>query len=127
MTRSHTLLTNEDKGKILAYIEDMSAEQVARKMERDPTTIRRFIAKYQSTGKIQNLPQSGRPPALNNQQKDALLQTATKERRKPPHEIISDLNLNCSVHTAGRVLHNSGIHSYVAAKKPFVSEDHAKA
>jgi transposase len=69
MTRTRTLLTDEDKGKILAYLEEMSAEKVAEKMERDPTTIRRFIAKYRKTGKIENLPRSGRPPALNNYKK----------------------------------------------------------
>jgi transposase len=127
MPRPHTLLTDEDKGKILAFLEDMSAEQVAHKMNRDPTTIRRFIAKYQNTGKIENLPRSGRPTILNNQEKETLLQKATEERRKPLHEIVSDLGLNCSLATAGRALHDSGIRSYIAAKKPFVSENHAKA
>ena len=81
MTRTRTLLTDEDKGKILAYLEEMSAEKVAEKMERDPTTIQRFIAKYRKTGKIENLPRSGRPPALNNYKKNTLLRKAKKERR----------------------------------------------
>jgi transposase len=127
MTRPRTLLTDEDKGKILAFLEDMSAEQVARKMERDPTTIRRFIAKYRNTGKIENLPRSGRPPLLNNQEKEVLSQKAKNERHKPLHEIVNDLGFNCSLATASRALHDSGIRSYIAAKKPFVSENHAKA
>ena len=126
MARTRILLTDEDKGKILAYLEEMSAEKIAKKMGRDPTTIRRFIAKYQKTGKIENLPQSGRPPALNNYQKNTLLQKAKKERRKPLHEIVDDLKLNCSLTTARRILHNNGIRGYIAAKKPFVSEKHAK-
>ena len=36
---THTQLTDADKRKILAFIEDMSAEQVVQKMECDPTTI----------------------------------------------------------------------------------------
>ena len=95
MSRIRTQLTDEDKGKILAYIETMNAEQVARKMEHDPTTIRRFIAKYKSTGKIDNLRWSGQPKALNNNEKNELLQEAINERRKPLYDIVSDLGLNC--------------------------------
>lgn len=122
-----TQLTDEDKGKILAYIEDMNAEQVARKMRRDPTTIRRFLAKHKRTGKIENLPRSGRPEALNKQEKVALLKKATKERRKPLREIVDNLKLNCSLTTAGKTLHDAGIRSHIAAKKPFISESNAVA
>jgi transposase len=127
MTRSRTQLTDADKGKILAYIEDMSAEQVAQKMRRDPTTIRRFLAKYRKTKKIENLPRSGRPQALSKREKVVLQREAIKERHKPLRDIINDLKLNCSLTTAAKVLHNAGIHSHVAAKKPFVSEANAIA
>ena len=50
---TRTQLTSQDKGKILAYMETLNAAQIARKMGRDPTTIRRFIAKYKETGKIE--------------------------------------------------------------------------
>ena len=127
MSRIRTQLTDEDKRKILAYIETMNAEQVARKIERDPTTIRRFIAKYKSTEKIDNLPRSGWPKALNNNEKNELLQEVINERCKPLYDIVSDLGLNCCLTTAAKILHDSGIKSYVAAKKPFVSKDHAEA
>ena len=125
MTSTYTQLTPQDKGKILAYTETLNATQIAKKMERDPTTIRRFIAKYKKTGKTENLPRSGRPPALNNDEKEALVNEATKKCRVPLHEIINKLNLNCSLTTAKKTLYNVGIHSHIAAKKPFVSENNA--
>lgn len=122
MAPPRTQLTEVDKGKVLAYIEDMSAEQVARKMGRDPTTIRRFIAKYKKTKKIENLPRSGRPQVLSDQKKIALVEEAMRKRRKPLHTIINNLEFNCGLSTAARVLHNAGIYSHVAAKKPFISD-----
>src|SRR5581483_79234 len=122
MARSRTQLTDEDKGKILAYIENMSAEQVAEKMGRAPSTIRRFIAKYERTGKIENLPRSGRKPLLSGEEKKVLIQEVIKNRRKPLKDILNSLKFTCSLTTAARVLHNVGIHSRVAVKKPFISE-----
>ncbi|PKK57667.1 hypothetical protein RhiirC2_797626 [Rhizophagus irregularis] len=39
----------------------------------DPTTICRFIDKYKKTGKTENLPRSGWPSALNDNEKNALI------------------------------------------------------
>jgi len=51
-----TELSSQEKGKILAYMENFNPAQIARKIEHDPTTIRRFIDKYKKTGNIENLP-----------------------------------------------------------------------
>ena len=96
-------------------------------MGRDSTTIRRFINKYKETGKIENLPRTGRPPALNNDEKDALINEVMKNRCIPIHEVINTLDLNCCLTTAKKSLHEAGIYSHVAAKKPFISERHAAA
>ncbi|CAB4481588.1 unnamed protein product [Rhizophagus irregularis] len=122
-----TELTSQDKGKILAYMENFNPAQIARKMGRDPTTIRRIIDRYKKTGKTENLPRSGRPPALNNNEKNALINKVTQDRREPLHEVINTLDLNCSPTTAKRALHSVGIYSHVAAKKPFISEKHTLA
>ena len=73
MSPCRTEMSPQDKGKILAYMENFNATQITKKMERDPTTIRRFINKYKETGTTENLPRSGCPPALNNDEKDALI------------------------------------------------------
>ncbi|CAB5349199.1 unnamed protein product [Rhizophagus irregularis] len=122
-----TELTSQDKGKILAYMENFNPAQIARKIGRDPTTIRRIIDRYKKTGKTENLPRSGRPPALNNNEKNALINKVTQDRHEPLHEVINTLDLNCSLTTAKRALHSVGIYSHVAAKKPFISEKHALA
>src|SRR2546421_4843863 len=51
----------------------------------------------------------------------------TQNCHKPLHEVINTLGLNCSITTAKRTLYDAGIHSHVAAKKPFVSEKQASA
>src|SRR2546421_3783619 len=51
----------------------------------------------------------------------------TQNCHKPLHEVINTLDLNCSITTAKRTLYDAGIHSHVAAKKPFVSEKQASA
>ncbi|GET66162.1 IS630 family transposase [Rhizophagus irregularis DAOM 181602=DAOM 197198] len=108
-------------------MENFNPAQIARKMGRDPTTICRFIDKYKKTGVTENLPRSGRPPALNNNEKNALINEVKKNRREPLHEIINTLGLSCSLTTARQTLYDAGIHSHVAAKKPFVSKKHALA
>uniref|UniRef100_U9T424 Uncharacterized protein n=1 Tax=Rhizophagus irregularis (strain DAOM 181602 / DAOM 197198 / MUCL 43194) TaxID=747089 RepID=U9T424_RHIID len=72
-------------------MENFNPAQIARKMGRDPTTIRRFIDKYKKTGKTENLLRSGRPSALNNNEKNALINEVTKNRREPLHEVINKL------------------------------------
>ena len=122
-----TEMSPQDKGKILVYMENFNTTQIAKKMGRGPTTIRRFINKYKETGTTENLPRSGRPPALNNDEKDALISEVIQNRRAPIHEVINILDLNCSQTTALKALHDVGITSHVAAKKPFISERHASA
>lgn len=119
-----TEMTPHDKGKILAYSENLNAAQIAKKMGRDPTTIRRFIAKYKSTGNIENLPRSGRPTVLNTNEKEQLINKVTRNRRVPLHKAVNTLGLNCSLTTVKKTLYKAGFHSQVAAKKPFISERH---
>ncbi|EXX64600.1 IS630 family transposase [Rhizophagus irregularis DAOM 181602=DAOM 197198] len=102
----YTELSPQEKGKILAYMKNFNPAQIARKMGRDPTTICRFIDKYKKTGKTENLPRSGRPSALNDNEKNA-------------HSLMKLLKID--------ILYDAGIHSHVAAKKPFISKRHASA
>ena len=44
-------------------------------MDCDPATIRRIIDRYKKTGKTENLPRSERPPALNDNDKNALIKS----------------------------------------------------
>ncbi|GBB94414.1 hypothetical protein RclHR1_02350013 [Rhizophagus clarus] len=117
-----TELSPLEKGKILAYMENFNPAQIARKMGRDPTTIRRFIEKYKKTGTTENLPRSGRPPALNDIEKNALVNEVMSDRREPLHEVINKLGLSCSQTTARQTLHDAGIRSHASAEKPFISK-----
>ena len=117
MASGRTELSPQDKGKILAYMENFNPSQIAKKMSRDPTTIRCFIGKYKKTEKTENLPRSGRPPVLNNDEKSALVNEVMQNRHELLHEIINILSLNCSIIIAKRTLYVAGIHSYIATKQ----------
>ena len=106
-------------------MKNFNPSQIAKKMGCDPITIRCFIDKYKKTEKTKNLPRSRRPPVLNNDEKSALVNEVTQNYHEPLHEVVNTLGLNCSITTAKRTLYDAGIHSHVAAKKPFVSEKQA--
>ncbi|CAB4496167.1 unnamed protein product [Rhizophagus irregularis] len=100
----YTELSPQEKGKILA-----------------------FIDKYKKTGKTENLSHSGQPSALNDNEKNALINEVTKNRHEPLHEVINKLKLSCSLTTAKQTLYDAEIHSHIATKKPFISKRHASA
>ena len=108
-------------------MENFNPSQIAKKMGCDSITIWHFINKYKKTGKTENLPRSGYPPILNNYEKSALVNEVIQNHHKLLHKVVNTLGLNCSIITAKRTLHDAGIHSYIAAKKPFVSEKQASA
>ena len=54
-------------------MENFNPAQIARKMGCDRTTIRRIIDRYKKIGKTENLPISERPLALNDNDKNALI------------------------------------------------------
>ena len=97
-------------------MENFNPAEIVRKIGRDPTTIRRFIDKYKKTGKTENLPQSGWPPVLNNNKKNALINEVTENRHEPLHEVVNKLGLSCSLTTVKQALYDAGIHFHIAAK-----------
>src|ERR1700716_3452211 len=105
MKRARTQLTDEDKGKILGLSEYFSSEKIAVKMKCSPITIRRFLAKYEETGKIENFSRSGRPQVLSNAKKEALVQEAVTARCKKLRKILDDLELKSSLTTAKNILY----------------------
>ena len=109
MAPRRTEMSPHDKGKILAYMENFNAIQIAKKMGCDPTTIRWFINKYQTTGSIENLPRSGRPPTLKIIEKNALVNEVKRNWRALLHEVVNTLSLNCNLTTAKMTLYEAKI------------------
>jgi len=122
MAFTYTQLNEIEKGKIPAYMETTNAAQIAKILGRDPTTVRRFVNEQEKvkTYHVQEDHQS-----LIT--KDLLIREANEKRRAPLREIVNNLGLTCSLSTAANVLHNSGLNSCIAAKKPYISETHAHA
>lgn len=127
MTHTRTQMTDFEKGRVLAYAKTLNAAKIAKELGRDPSTIRRFLAKYKKTGKSENLPRSGRPRVLGDQDKSLLIHEVTEKRHAPLREIVNNLGFTCSLSTIKNALYDSGLYSHVAAKKPYTSEKHACA
>lgn len=127
MISTRTQMTDFDKGRVLAYSKTLNATQIAKELGRDPSTIRRFLAKYKKTGKSENLPRVGRPRVLSDYDKSLLINEVIKKRRAPLCEIINNLGFRCSISTIKNTLYDAGLYSHIAAKKPYTSEKHACA
>ena len=106
MSSLHIKLSSYDKGKILAYIKNFNAIQIAKKMGYYPFTIHWFINKYKKTGSIENLLWPEQPSALNVVEKNAFVNEVMKNRCAPLHKDINILNLNCSPTTVKETLYS---------------------
>jgi len=120
-------LKPEEKGGIVALLNNnFKNAQIARQMKLPDSTVRSFIKKYKKTGNIENLPRPGRPPIATQRQKRLLIREVMKNRRAPLRELTANVGLNVTTTTASNYLHEAGIKSHVAAKKPFISDENQK-
>jgi transposase len=69
---------------------------------------------------------SGRPPILNARDKRQLLYSVNSEPFTPINKLAKDLNIPCSARTAQRIVLESGLRTYNAAKKPYISKANCK-
>jgi transposase len=80
----------------------------------------RIVNKYRATGSTSNLPRSGRPTAVSDRTRRAVVRTAKNERRKPFQEIANTMADPISTSTVRNVLADEGYHRRVARKVPYL-------
>jgi len=79
-----------------------------------PSTAYDLANKFKDTGSVENLPRSGRPPTLSDQDKRQIIRTAKKQRRTAFADISNQLDLNVSKATIRVVLRSAGYSRHVA-------------
>ena len=91
-------------------------------------TVESIIHKYKQKETVESAKRSGCPSKLSERDSNALKHIALKNRRMPIKGINKELSTAVSVSdiTARRKLHEQGFKRCRAAKKPFISDIHAK-
>ena len=93
-----------------------------------PKTVRRWINRHAETGRVVDLPRSGAPKKLNEEQRAEVANYARNTPFTTASEIREDLNIiNVTNQTIRNVLHENGLRGRVPAEKDFLSEDHRRA
>src|SRR6185369_4506371 len=117
----------EEKGGIIALWKNgLKIAEIARQMELPDSTVRSFIKRYDERGTLENQPRPGRPSVITERQKRLLVHETMKNRSTSLHELTTNIGLEVSKTTVSSCLHDVGIGSYVAAKKPFISNENRK-
>ncbi|CAO3564833.1 unnamed protein product [Mortierella alpina] len=87
-------------------------------------TVQRTLKKARDVGALENLPRSGRPRIFKERDLRELRRVALKDRHIPLRDITNQLSAKASTQTVRKELHNLGFESRIAAKKPFLTQDH---
>jgi transposase len=120
-------LKREEKGGIIAlWKNNFKVAEIARQMELPDSTVRSFIKRYNERGNLENLPRSGRPSVITERQGRLFVRKTMKNRHVSLRELTTNVDFEGARATASNYLHNAGIGSYVAVKKPFISKENQK-
>ena len=121
MPRKH--ITDVEKGIAIGMHEmGSSLNSIAKRLRRDKKTIRELLRKYNTTQDVSRRPGSGRPRKTSERDDRRIARETKRDRFITLENIGSNLQLNVSVWTISRRLHEAGFHSYWAVKKPYISE-----
>ena len=101
--------------------------QLCTKYNMSKAVISRLITKYKATGTVDTEHKGGRPRKTTEQTDRKIVRHVKKNPFASARETIRELQLDISENTVRRRLDHAGLHSYRAAKKPFISAKNRKA
>ena len=118
-------LTEADRGKILGLrIGGSSLAKIAKTLNIPKTTVYNTIKRYENAENLKSAPRSGRPKSLKAEDQKTLI--ASRENRGSLEEIqkrFSEVSgVGVSKNTICTNLHELGIFSRIAAKKPLLTK-----
>lgn len=100
--------------------------EIERLLNIPESTFRSIWQKFCTTGNVENLPRSGRPPKVTKRAESRLLRLVRGNRGRSLWDITHDFNTGCavSVHhkTVQRILHKNKVFRRVIRKKMVVRE-----
>lgn len=118
-------LTEAERGKILGLrIGGSSLAKIAKTLNIPKSTVYDTIKRYENTENLKSAPRSGRPKSLKVEDQKILRDIASKENRGSLEEIqkrfVEVSGVEVSKNTIRTNLHELGIFSRIAAKKPLL-------
>lgn len=101
-----------------------SLSQIAVEFGRGKDVISKVLKRYRERGLVEVAKRSGRPRKLTDHDIRILKREIRKNRRAPLAELAQNLTTPVSSRTVRKKLHELGIMSCIAVKKPFLSPKH---
>lgn len=121
-------LSNLTRGKIIAYFEDgKSQRQIAKIVRTSRSTIQNIINTYKKSNDIKRLSGSGSKRKTSKRDDKIIVKISKNDPFMSSKQISvaakSDYNIDISRQTVDRRLDEAGLKSYIAKKKPFISDN----
>jgi len=118
-------LTECERAKIIALSEDgQSVRKISKKLGYPKSTVQDTISRYKTKGGTNSAPRCGRPSLLDENAKNHLKEIVENKPRITANEIQKDFaesDLQISTKTIRTHLHDLGLYSRFAARKPLLT------
>lgn len=102
----------------------LSISEIARQMGVSRPTVRLWLERYDTSGSLKDLPRSGRPRVTNAAENERIVRDIAEHPFTNAVAVRSRLQLDVSVRTVRRRLHESGLHHRVPAVKERLEDRH---
>ena len=115
------------KGQIMALnAENYSIREISAKLMIPRSTVAYVIKKWRDDGLVARRPGSGRPPSLNEEERNSVKEISERNPFKTAVDLRNDVqnmhNVIVSRRTIGRVLNDFELHGRIAREKPFLRQ-----
>jgi transposase len=111
-----------------AYLTGIKQRNISIQLNIPTSTVSDIIKRYKETGSTEPKQRSGRPKILNERDTRALKRIIRTDRFSPLGDVTNKFNtsLDTTLHynTVRSYLHNEGLGSYTAKKKPHLTKKH---
>jgi transposase len=125
-TRQHRSV--EDKALLVrAVLGSKTVTEAAKEFGFQPSTAHDIWKQYQENGTVEDLPQTGQPPKLDDRGERQLVQMARRNRRTPFQQLGNQTTPPTSKDIVRQVLQRHGYVQCVSKKLLFLTDDHKKA
>ena len=127
MHRHEVSKTNRERI-IGAYLSGIKQRVISTQFDIPTSTVNDIVKKYKETGSTEPKQRSGQPKVLTERDTRALKRIIRTDRFSPLGDVTNRLNtsLNTTLHynTIRSYLHDEGLGSYTAQKKPHLTPKH---
>ena len=100
----------------------LSGRNIAANLGLVPSTVNKVIARQKCSSSTENCSRSGRPKKLTERDHRHLVNDVKKNRHSTLQDITNNTPSKVSILTIQHTLHEHGLNSRIAAKKPFIND-----